>query len=123
MEAYWYLGSGQLIFGFENGVYLFNSQLLRSNPFVPEVLFSDVKIGNQLIGPADGRRLSTSFSTSEKIEFHYDDRSIQFEFASTYLGKPDQNTLTYQLEGLTYERTMSSEGHVTYSTKTRKLCL
>ncbi|MBO0589966.1 GHKL domain-containing protein [Cellulophaga sp. E16_2] len=84
---------GNLIVGGTSGFTIFNPNTIKSNEYIPNVVFTDVKINNE----------STSFNQSiselKVIDLQYNQNNITFEFAALEFTNSQFNQYKYKLEG------------------------
>jgi signal transduction histidine kinase/DNA-binding response OmpR family regulator/streptogramin lyase len=96
-------GNGNLAFGGNNGLTLFNPAEISDNPVAPEITLTRLKISNNEVGIGElfnGRIiLKKSIETTQKISLTHLERNISIEYAAMQYSYPTQNTYAYMLEG------------------------
>lgn len=105
--SYFKNNSGELLFGGQNGLTVFDPDQLSDNQYIPPVVITDFKIFNKkvLIGVEfEGKKiLEKSISESKEIIVDYKHSVLTFDYvALNYLNSP-KNEYAYILEGFEKE--------------------
>lgn len=85
--------SGTLYFGGVNGLVLFRSAAVRTNPVAPPVIFTGLRKLGQLVA------LDTNITERRAIWLSPDDHAFSLEFAALNFVQPDKNRYAYRLDG------------------------
>ena len=97
------LKNGYLMFGGVNGLNLFHPDSIKSNPYIPEIIITDLKLFNKSVVPGKkyGKRklLDCNISSARNIQLSYKDKKIYFYFAATNYFFPGRNQFKYKMEG------------------------
>jgi signal transduction histidine kinase/ligand-binding sensor domain-containing protein/DNA-binding response OmpR family regulator len=89
---------GSMLFGGPNGFNLCMPNAIKTNPFVPEVVLTNLFINNKKVTSTDPNGpLKRSLSSLEKLELKYFQNSLIFEFVSTNYIQPQKNQFRYRL--------------------------
>ncbi|MGD9555797.1 MAG: two-component regulator propeller domain-containing protein [Mangrovibacterium sp.] len=93
---------GSMLFGGPNGFNLCMPNAIKTNPFVPEVILTNLFVNNKKMIPGDpDSPLRQSISLLEKVELNYFQNSLIFEFVSNNYIQAQKNQFRYRL--LNYE--------------------
>ncbi|KAA5827684.1 hypothetical protein FPF71_02250 [Algibacter amylolyticus] len=84
---------GYLLVGGTTGFTIFNPNDLKTNPYIPEVVFTDIKVNNKTIV------FDKSFPELTSIDLLYDQNNLTFEFAALEYTNSPLNRYQYKLEG------------------------
>ncbi len=107
--AFYRSKSGEMFFGGINGLNYFYPNQVIDNPFVPEVVLTRLRLGDQTITPATRSEiLKNSISETTELVFNHDDDIIGFEFAALDYAMPEKNQYAYKLENFSKEWIYSS---------------
>lgn len=109
------LRDGRLVFGFNDGLYLFHPAELKDNPFPPSVLFADLKVDNQPVLPGPEEPIGSTLAAADRIVLDHDDRIITIDFASSHHGGLGATRFRYRLEGLQDEWVETMNPSATYT--------
>ncbi|WNJ20123.1 two-component regulator propeller domain-containing protein [Pontibacter sp. G13] len=109
--------SGEMFFGGTQGFTSFFPSTVRTNTFVPPVVFTEIRVSNQTVRPGDHTGLlSHSLNETESIELPYNDASITLRFSALDFLNPVNNHYSYWLEGLDQDWTsLRGKGEVSYT--------
>lgn len=109
--------SGELFFGGINGLNAFFPSNLKENPFVPPIVFTDLKVFDKSIKYYnEDSPLNVSVTYSNGIKLDYDEYAFSLEFASLDYSNPPQNKYNYILEGFDPDwRDGGNQRFVTYT--------
>ena len=96
-NAYAKSRNGELLFGGVNGITLFHPDTITSNHFVPPLVFTYLKVNNEVIAPgAQNRLLQRSINQTESLTFAYNQANFSIGFAALDYFKPSYNNLCLQ---------------------------
>lgn len=102
-RAYLKSKEGELFFGSINGVTHFYPDSIKSNSFLPPVVFTDFKIFNKSVGINEHINgtviLKKSITTTKVIELSYKLNVFSIEFSSLHFVEPKNNLYKYKMEG------------------------
>lgn len=94
------LEDGRLIFGGTDGFSIFNPDNIRTNPFVPPVVFTDFQIFNQSVkAGAENSPLKTDINWTDQLTLSHKQSAFSFEFAALNYTSPLKNRYAFYLEG------------------------
>ncbi len=98
--AFFKSSSGEMFFGGINGFNFFYPKDITIKDFVPEVIFTDIKLFNKTVSVNDSNSvLAKVISETEQIELSYKENQISFDFAILDYYAPAKNRFAYKLEG------------------------
>jgi serine phosphatase RsbU (regulator of sigma subunit) len=94
------LKNGEMVFGGLNGINIFHPDSLKSNPFIPPVVFTDFQIFNKSVGIGDkGSPLKEHIAFTNELTLSYRKSVFSFEFAALNYLTSENNQFAYKLEG------------------------
>lgn len=95
--------TGEMFFGGIGGFNTFFPDSIKDNPYVPEVVITELKVFNEpvLINQSVHNRiiLTKSITLTHEIELSHRDKSFTIEFAALHYTDPKSNQYLYKLEG------------------------
>jgi len=95
--------SGFMYFGSNEGLNYFHPDSIKINPFVPNVIFTELRIMNKKINPFDTLNnhiiLTNSIFNTKTIELTHDENDFYIEFSTNHYSCPKKNKFAYKLEG------------------------
>ncbi|MDB2606351.1 ATP-binding protein [Zobellia sp.] len=84
---------GNLLVGGTSGFTIFNPKDIKSNPYIPNVVFTDIKVNNESM------EFDKNISELDSIDLSYDQNNVTFEFSALEFTNSQTNTYKYKLEG------------------------
>ncbi|KAA0230069.1 response regulator [candidate division KSB1 bacterium] len=97
-RAYCKTRNGEMLFGSENGFYVFHPDSVKDNPYIPSVVITQFKRYNT--DDEEGIAIeAVGISEKEQIELTYKDNILTFEFAALNFIRPEKNQYAYKIEG------------------------
>ena len=95
--------NGEMAFGGNNGIAIFNPANITGNPIIPKIRFTNLKISNNEIKPGElinGRTILTkSMGETSQIFLSHKERNISIEYAALQFSSPAKNKYAYKLQG------------------------
>ena len=91
--------SRNIYIGGVNGLTIFDPSDLNVQSRLSNIVFTDFKIFNKSVQPAEESGLKTNILYAEKVTLSHDENFITFEFASLDFNNPDKNHYAYKMEG------------------------
>lgn len=119
--AYFKSREGEFFFGGVNGLTAFFPDSIRSNPFLPEVAITELRIFNEPVHPGDtaGEKeiLSRSIEYTRELELSYRESVFSFEFTALHFAAASKNRFAYKMEGFDNDWTYTDAGqrYATYT--------
>lgn len=108
---------GELFFGGHSGYNSFYPGQIRDNPYVPEVLITDLYILNQEVLPArPGSPLRKPVFETDTLYLKYRQNTLSFSFAALNYTNPEKNEFRYMLENFDNDWTQS--GNINFANYT-----
>ena len=102
-NAFYINSKGRVFFGGSNGFNAFYPENIKANPFLPEVVFTDLKILNRPVHvdeKVNNQTILTSpVSETKDIVLSHKNNVITFEFSALHYTQPLSNQYAYLLEG------------------------
>ncbi len=92
--AYFKDSDGYFYFGGINGVSVFKPSELRSNNQIPEVIFTSLRIGNEVA------MIDPPITKAKEIRLDYKNQSFTLEFAALNYYKPKKNQYAYRIRNI-----------------------
>ena len=97
--AYYRSKKGEMFFGGINGLNYFHPDAIKDNPFKPDVVLTNFKLGDHYISNKNENSiLQKSISETDQIVLSYDEDVVTFEFAALDYSAPEKNQYAYKLE-------------------------
>lgn len=90
---------GQIVFGSEHGVTVFDPDRLSGNPYVPQVVLTDFLLFNRPVLPARNSLLRQPIWATHSLTLNHKQSIITLEFAALSYVAPEKNRYRYRLEG------------------------
>lgn len=104
---------GDMIFGGVNGITIFHPDSVKTNPHIPPVVITGLRINHKLI--IIGEHIPGAITETSEIMLPYSQNALDFEFAALDFSVPEQNLYSCKLENLETEwRTPSYDRRVSY---------
>lgn len=97
------LTTGELMFGGQNGINLFDPEKITDNRHIPPVVFTDFKIFNKSAPIGEDSPLKKHISQTKALELPYSNAVITIEFAALNYLAPEKNQYKYIMEGFDRE--------------------
>ena len=97
--AYFRSPSGELFFGGLNGVNAFHPRDIRTDPFIPPIVFTGLQLNNQDMNHGGaGARLPQPVNQLDELQLVHTDRVVSFEIAALSFSAHHKNQFAYKLE-------------------------
>ncbi|WNH09400.1 ATP-binding protein [Thalassobellus suaedae] len=93
------LNSGELLFGYSEGILHFFSDQIKTNNFVPYLAISNLQLFNKTLSIGKGSPLNVSIDNCEKLVLSHDQNFFTIEFAALDYKNPANINYAYKLEG------------------------
>ena len=112
---------GRMYFGGINGINVFIPDSIKTNPFQPQVVITNIKImgKNAETGKEINGRviLKNSITETDEIQLTFRDKEITIEFAALHFAVPKKNKYKYRLIGFNdqWQEVSSQTRSVTYT--------
>ncbi|GAA4282184.1 hybrid sensor histidine kinase/response regulator transcription factor [Gaetbulibacter aestuarii] len=95
---------GDLLYlGTTNGVNYINPLKISPDPYHPKLLFSNLKVNNQLVNPGENLFgsviLKENINDTELLKLNHLQNNVSIEFGATNYSKITKNNFRYRLEG------------------------
>jgi ligand-binding sensor domain-containing protein/DNA-binding CsgD family transcriptional regulator len=92
--------NGEMFFGGVNGFISFNPDRMKTNPYIPPVVFINFKIFNKPVGTGGESPLHEPIGMTKEIKLSYKQNIFSFEFAALDYTRPSKNQYKYRIDGL-----------------------
>ncbi|MEM6320775.1 MAG: two-component regulator propeller domain-containing protein [Bacteroidota bacterium] len=99
-NAFYKTQSGAMLFGGTKGITLFQPDAIHPTAFTPPVVFTQLKVQNQIQQPNQEGILTKALNETNHITLPYDKASFSIAFAALDYFSPSNNPFSYKLEGL-----------------------
>ncbi|TDD94603.1 hybrid sensor histidine kinase/response regulator transcription factor [Flavobacterium cellulosilyticum] len=93
------LKSGELLFGYSEGILHFFSDQIKTNDFTPYLAFSNLQLFNQKVSINKDSPLNFSIDDSKELVLSHDQNFFTIEFAALDYKNPANINYAYKLEG------------------------
>ncbi len=118
-NAYFINPEGRIFFGGANGFNAFYPQGIKANPFLPEVVFTDLQILNRSVSPGQEINgevvLSKPIHMTSSISLSHKNNVVVLDFAALHYAKPESNQYAYYLENFDEDWVFSENRTATYT--------
>jgi PAS domain S-box-containing protein len=116
-NACWRRQNGELIFGGNQGLNIFDARMILHNDFIPPVAITGLEIDSRLDLPGQrGSFLEKSIAITRHLAVPSRIASISFQFAALSFRSPERNQYKYMLEGFDQNwRDAGSERRAVYT--------
>lgn len=94
-----YSKAGDMYFGGINGFNKFNPDKIVNSAYLPDVVFTGLKINHVPIDIADTSVLQSAINKTTQLKLNYNHKIISIEFAALNYSFPDKIQYQYKLEG------------------------
>ena len=95
------IGSEELLFGTTEGMLIINPSQLDSVPSPPPVIFTRLRLDNQLISPTSPQSpLKKSISETDRLELDWGFSLIEIQFAALNYRTSTRNSFEFYMEGV-----------------------
>ena len=94
---------GDLVFGSEHGVTVFNPSYMSATTAPPQVVFTDFLLFNKPIVPSSSSPLEQPIWATRALTLNHEQSIFTLEFAALSYVAPERNRYRYKLEGLEKE--------------------
>jgi signal transduction histidine kinase/DNA-binding response OmpR family regulator/ligand-binding sensor domain-containing protein len=92
---------GEVMFGFDNGIYFFNPLQVRKVNYVPPLLFTRLSVAGTNIRMAGGTSSTAPDEKAETVlELKHDQKSLSIEYAALDYRNPGNIQYAHRLEGV-----------------------
>jgi PAS domain S-box-containing protein len=108
---------GELFFGTNKGLIVFDPAAIKENAYVPPVYITGIELDNQPVAIGPESVLKQSVLQSEAVDLSYLDRVLTFEFSALNYRASQENRYRYMLEGFDtgWNEVGSEKRRVTYT--------
>src|SRR4030095_5894936 len=94
---------GELVFGSDHGVTVFNPNRVATNPYLPPVVLTDFLLFNKSVIPGANSLLPQPIWATRSLTLNYKQNIFTLEFAALSYLAPERNRYRYRLERLEKE--------------------
>lgn len=102
--------SGEMFFGGLDGFNYFNPKALYQNKNTPQLVITDLKIGNKSANPIDNSEITDHISVAKEIILSYK-QNFSLDFVALNYTAPHESQYSYMLEG--FDKDWNNVGSVT----------
>ena len=96
--------AGMIYFGGNNGYNVFNPDKIKTNPYIPNIVFTKLSIFNKPVGIGkENSPLINDISMTKVVKFSHNQSVFTIDFASLNLLAPENNQYAFILEGFEKE--------------------
>ncbi len=93
------VSDGRLLFGSNRGVLSFSPEEVKTNSYVPDIVFSGLKVANEDVVPQSGSVLPESLNSLAHLVLPHTKNTISLSFAALDMNFPKNIKYAYMLEG------------------------
>ena len=88
-----------ILFGTSDGVFYFTPDSIRKSDFVPPIVFSKLRLGNQEVIPGAGTVLEAVIDETDHLELSHEDILVSIQYAALDYTNPQNIQYAFILEG------------------------
>jgi ligand-binding sensor domain-containing protein len=118
-NAYFINAEGRIFFGGTNGLNAFYPEDIKANPFLPEVVLTDLQILNKSVKPGQEFNgevvLSKPIHMTSSISLSHKNNMIVLDFAGLHYAKPSSIKYAYYLENFDEDWNYTDKRTATYT--------
>ncbi len=108
--------SGKIYFGGNGGVNIFDPAEIKSNPYPPDMVFTDVKLDDKPVLIGNSSAIDKPIIAADRITVEPGISSISFSFAAIHFAGQKENQYKYKLDGFDKDwREGGNTGNATYT--------
>ncbi len=96
----WQDANGMMYFAGKHGFTAFDPEHIRSNPYLPPVVLTDLRMFNESVSVAEDSLLKRPIWLTPQLTLTHEHQIVSFSFASLSFIAPHKNRYRYKLEGL-----------------------
>lgn len=93
------LSNGNLVFGSNRGVLLFRPENIHKNRYIPDIVFSVLKIAGQVATIGEGSPLTESLNTLSRLQLEPSQNTFSLQFAALDFTFPENIRYAYRMDG------------------------
>lgn len=97
------LADGRLIFGANRGMLAFRPEDVKTNSYMPNIVFTGLRIAGENITPSPDSVLPESLNSLQHLTLPHTKNTLAFSFAALDLNFPENIKYAYMLEGFDEE--------------------
>lgn len=94
-----YAADGRLLFGTNRGLLCFDPGNIRKNAYIPDIVFSGLKIANKNMSPGPGTVLPEALNSLSKLVLSHQENTVTLSFAALDMSFPENVKYAYMLDG------------------------
>ncbi|TCO09672.1 ligand-binding sensor domain-containing protein [Natronoflexus pectinivorans] len=118
-NAYFINSEGRIFFGGPNGFNAFYPENIMTNPFLPDVVLTDIQISNRSVSPGQEINgevvISKPIHMTSSISLSHRNNMIVLHFAGLHYANPSSNQYAYYLENLDEDWVYTMNRSATYT--------
>lgn len=118
-NAYFVNSEGRIFFGGTNGFNAFYPESISANPFLPEVVFTNLQVLNRSVSPGqeiNGEVILTKpIHMTSSISLSHKNNMLVLDFAALHYAKPESNKYAYYLEDFDEDWVYTDNRSATYT--------
>jgi ligand-binding sensor domain-containing protein/signal transduction histidine kinase/DNA-binding response OmpR family regulator len=100
-NAYFKDSEGDILFGGLNGLTYFDPEEIKSNEYIPPIVFTDFRKNNRVINAGDQSGiLENNINETQAVTLNYNDANFSISFAALDYFSPESNRYAYMLDGI-----------------------
>ena len=90
---------GRMLFGTNSGVLSFYPEQINPNDYVPDIVFTELRINGEPIAPSTHTALPTSLNSIDKLVLSHKENMVSISYAALDFTFPNSIRYAYKLEG------------------------
>ncbi|MCC8187694.1 MAG: response regulator [Bacteroides sp.] len=90
---------GNLLFGSSNGIFIFHPDSASKSDFVPPIVFSTLRVANELVLPGEDSRLKVALDDTRRLVLSHKENILAIQYAALDYTNPANIQYAYMLDG------------------------
>lgn len=90
---------GDILFGSNKGVFMFNPDSIRKSNYVPPIVLSKLLVANEPVTPGDGNLLKSVLDDTHYLKLSHKENIVTIQFAALDFSAPSETQYAYTLDG------------------------
>jgi signal transduction histidine kinase/DNA-binding response OmpR family regulator/ligand-binding sensor domain-containing protein len=90
---------GDILFGSNKGIFIFNPDSIKKSNYVPSIVFSKLLIANEAVTPGEGSLLKYALDDTYSLKLSHKENVVTIQFAALDFSAPPEIQYAYILDG------------------------
>ncbi len=107
---------GRMMFGGHHGMISFTPSDVQSNPYLPNVVLTDLEVDDISLEIGPGSPLKTSLQETSEVILQHQQNNISITFSSLHFAHPERNSYHFRLDPEDEDWRIADESHTAHYT-------